>query len=137
MEKWTYMIEELIKHLIIRYGKEEVVSWPVFLWNEPDVTNMFGFENRYDFFNFYKETYKTVKKIDSSISFGSSPVFGSTLEGFNDWMDTFMHFYRLNDCFPDFINTHFYPMNLKGGDSTSISNSFSYGNDQSSFIYGV
>jgi len=121
MEKWTYMIEELIKHLILRYGKKEVELWPVFLWSEPDVTDMFGFENRYDFFNFYKETYKAVKKINSSISFGSPPVFGSTLEGSNDWIDTFMNFCKLNDCFPDFINTHFYPMNLRGGDSTSIS----------------
>ncbi|MDS0527037.1 helix-turn-helix domain-containing protein [Clostridium sp. SHJSY1] len=121
MDKWTYMIEELIKHLIVRYGKKEVESWPVFLWNEPDVTDMFGFENRYDFFNFYKETYNAVKKINPSISFGSPPVFGSTLEGSNDWIDTFMNFCELNDCSPNFINTHFYPMELNGGDSTSIS----------------
>lgn len=121
MVKWTYMIEELFKHLILRYGKEKVESWPVFLWTEPDVIDMFGFENRYDFFNFYKETYTAVKKINSSISFGSPPVFGSTLEGSNDWIDTFMNFCKLHNCSPDFINTHFYPMNLQGGNSTTIS----------------
>jgi len=121
MKKWNYAIEELIKHLISRYGKKEVESWPFFLWNEPDVTKMFGFENRYDFFNFYKETYKTVKKISSSICFGSSPVFHDTLAGSNNWSDTFIDFCKSNDCLPDFINMHFYPMNLSGQDPTTIS----------------
>ncbi|MCR3758953.1 helix-turn-helix domain-containing protein [Clostridium felsineum] len=121
MKKWLYMISELIKHLILRYGKSEVELWPVFLWNEPDVTNMFGFENKSDFFNFYKETYLAVKKVNSSISFGSSPVFGNTLEGSNNWIDSFITFCEINDCYPDFISTHFYPMNLNGGNSTTIS----------------
>ena len=121
MEKWNYSIGELIKHFILRYGKNEVESWPFFLWNEPDFTKMFGFENRNDFFNFYKETYKTVKNILPSICFGSSPVFVETLAGSNDWLDTFMDFCKSNDCLPDFINMHFYPMNLLGLDATTIS----------------
>lgn len=121
MEKWNYSIEELIKHFISRYGNKEVESWPFFLWNEPDVTEMFGFENRSDFFNFYKETYKTVKKISSSICFGSSPVFSDTLAGSNDWPDKFMDFCKSNDCLPDYINMHFYPMNISGHDITTIS----------------
>lgn len=121
MEKWTYTIQQLIKHFISRYGKKEVESWPFFLWNEPDLTKMFGFENRTDFFKFYKETYKTIKRISSNISFGSSPVFADTLEGSNDWMDTFIDFCKINNCLPDFINAHFYPMNLSGRDATTIS----------------
>lgn len=121
MKKWNYTIEVLIKHFISRYGTNEVESWPFFLWNEPDATKMFGFENRYDFFNFYKETYNTIKNINSCISFGSSPVFADTLAGSNDWLDTFMDFCKLNACLPDFINMHFYPMNLSGEDATTIS----------------
>lgn len=121
MEKWTYTIQQLIKHFISRYGKKEVESWPFFLWNEPDLTKMFGFEDRNDFFNFYKETYKTIKKISPSIGFGSSPVFADTLAGSNDWIDTFINFCKLNNCLPDFINAHFYPMNLSGRDATTIS----------------
>ena len=121
MEKWNYIIGELIKHFISRYGKKEVESWPFFLWNEPDATKMFGFENRYDFFNFYKETYNTIKKIDPCICFGSSPVFSDTLAGSNDWLDTFIDFCKLNACLPDYINMHFYPMNLSGQDATTIS----------------
>jgi Beta-xylosidase len=121
MDKWNYAIEMLIKHFISRYGRKEVESWPFFLWNEPDLTKMFGFENRYDFFDFYKETYNTIKKISSLISFGSSPVFSYTLAGSNDWIDTFMDYCKLNNCLPDFINMHFYPIDLSGQDPTTIS----------------
>lgn len=121
MDKWNYAIENLIKHFISRYGLNEVESWPFFLWNEPDLTKMFGFENRYDFFDFYKETYNTIKKVSSLISFGSSPVFSYTLAGSNDWIDTFMDYCKLNDCLPDFINMHFYPIDLSGQDPTTIS----------------
>lgn len=121
MDKWNYAIEMLIKHFISRYGRNEVESWPFFLWNEPDLTKMFGFQNRYDFFDFYKETYNTIKKVSSLISFGSSPVFSYTLAGSNDWIDTFMDYCKLNDCLPDFINMHFYPIDLSGQDPTTIS----------------
>lgn len=121
MDKWNYAIENLIKHFISRYGLNEVESWPFFLWNEPDLTKMFGFENRYDFFDFYKETYNTIKKVSSLISFGSSPVFSYTLAGSNDWIDTFMDYCKLNYCLPDFINMHFYPIDLSGQDPTTIS----------------
>ncbi|MBU3130407.1 GH39 family glycosyl hydrolase [Clostridium tagluense] len=121
MEKWTYIIQQLIKHFISRYGKKELESWPFFLWNEPDLINMFGFENRNDFFMFYKETYMTIKEISTSINFGSSPVFADTLAGSNDWLDTFMDFCKSNNCLPDFINMHFYPINLSGQDATTIS----------------
>ncbi|MDS0526320.1 helix-turn-helix domain-containing protein [Clostridium sp. SHJSY1] len=121
MKKWTYAIKQLIEHFISRYGRKEVESWPVFLWNEPDFKKMFGFENPNDFFDFYNKTYKTVKGISKDILFGSSPVFSETLEGSNDWLDTFMNLCKENDCLPDFINMHFYPMNLSGLDATTIS----------------
>jgi beta-xylosidase/AraC-like DNA-binding protein len=121
MDKWNYSIEMLIKHFISHYGRKEVESWPFFLWNEPDLTKMFGFENRNDFFEFYKETYNTVKKISPLINFGSSPVFSDTIAGSNDWIDTFMDYCKLNNCLPDFINMHFYPINLSGEDPTTLS----------------
>ncbi|WP_160675907.1 helix-turn-helix domain-containing protein [Clostridium sp. C8-1-8] len=121
MKKWNYTIEKLVKHFISRYGKKEVETWPFFLWNEPDVIKMFGFEDRDDFFNFYKQTYTTVKRVNPNIRFGSSPVFSNTLMGSNNWLDNFMEFCKLNDCLPDFINMHFYPMNLSGEDATTIS----------------
>ena len=114
MDKWTYLIKKLVNHLILRYGLEEVQSWPFFLWNEPDLINMFSFNDRNDFFNFYKETFRAVKSISQCIQFGSSPVFSDTMAGLNDWLDSFLDFCRINDCMPDYLTMHFYPMNLAG-----------------------
>lgn len=121
MKKWTYVIRQLTIHLISRYGKKEVESWAFFLWNEPDAIEMFGFEKHNDFFTFYLETYKAIKDINSSIQFGSPPVFDTTLAGVNDWMDKFIDFCKSNGCMPDFINTHFYPMNLSFQNAPTIS----------------
>lgn len=119
MKKWTYVIHELLIHITSRYGKKEVESWPFFLWNEPDAIKMFGFENSNDFFIFYQETYKTIKEFDSYIRFGSPPVFSTTLVGINNWMDKFIDFCKSNNCLPDFITTHFYPLHLSLGEATT------------------
>ncbi|MDO5518238.1 MAG: helix-turn-helix domain-containing protein, partial [Clostridium sp.] len=121
MDKWTYLIKNLVSHLILRYGQEEVESWPFFLWNEPDLINMFGFEDKDEFFNFYKETFKSVKEISPRIAFGSPPVFSDTMAGLNDWMDSFLEFCSTNCCMPDYLTMHFYPMNLSGRNPVTLS----------------
>ena len=36
-EKWTEMVKALLIHLCGRYGREEVVTWPIEVWNEPNL----------------------------------------------------------------------------------------------------
>lgn len=36
-EKWTEMVKALLVHLCGRYGREEVVGWPIEVWNEPNL----------------------------------------------------------------------------------------------------
>ncbi len=36
-DKWHLLIETLAKHLLEKYGEEEVNSWDFELWNEPDI----------------------------------------------------------------------------------------------------
>ena len=37
-EKWCALVQETLRHLLGRYGEEEVLSWPVEVWNEPNLT---------------------------------------------------------------------------------------------------
>jgi xylan 1,4-beta-xylosidase len=37
--KWQDLIENLVRHLVERYGEEEVAEWYFEIWNEPDLTN--------------------------------------------------------------------------------------------------
>ncbi len=62
--KWCLLVEALLRHLMERYTRKEVLSWPVFLWNEPDTsTAMFGFETYAQFFDLYRSTYETIRGV--------------------------------------------------------------------------
>ena len=110
MDKWNYLISNLTKHLINRYGYHEVKTWPFSLWNEPDSPiSMFGFKDDSDFFRLYKNTYKTVKEIIPEIVFGGPSVMSETLVN-NPWIKEFGDYCCINNCHPDFFNFHFYPL---------------------------
>lgn len=110
MGKWNYLIENLTKHLINRYGYSEVKTWPFCLWNEPDSPpSMFGFKDDHDFFELYKNTYKIVKEYIPDVVFGGPSIMSETLID-NPWIKDFGDYCHKNNCHPDFFNFHFYPL---------------------------
>lgn len=112
MDKWNYLIRNLIIHFIDRYGYEEVKSWLFCLWNEPDSPpSMFGFENDNDFFELYKNTYQTVKECMPDITFGGPSIMSETFVN-GIWIKKFGDYCTKNNCNPDFFNFHFYPLEI-------------------------
>lgn len=108
MRHWNYMIDALVHHCIQRYTLEEVLTWPFCVWNEPDTTpEMFGFQHKEDFFQLYETTYKTVKRIHPDFFFGS-PSLLFLPEDQLDWYHPFFNYCKDHDCFPDFVNLHYY-----------------------------
>lgn len=113
MEKWRYLVRELTNHLQSRYGADEVETWPFCVWNEPEApVHTFGFENKEDFFALYYETYKVVKSCNPDIHFGTPALILDTLEEM-DWFVDFMDFCKENNCRPEFLNYHFFPLQLQ------------------------
>lgn len=113
MEKWVFLINSLVEHLISRYGSEEIEKWPFLLWNEPDTSEiLFGFDNRETFFDFYKHTYNAVKKVNPNLVFGTPSLMSSSITS-GTWMTDFMKFCKNNDCIPDVYIFHFYPISIK------------------------
>lgn len=112
MNKWNMLVIRLIEHLIGRYGSSEVRSWLFNVWNEPSSSNaLFGFENDDLFYSLYQNTYSSVKSVDSSLLFGGPSSF-STYGKNEDWLFAFLEFTRANGCKPDFINVHYYDIDL-------------------------
>lgn len=108
-EKWEFLIRELVLHLESRYGSEEVETWPFSVWNEPDSPiNLFGFKYSSDYYNFYKRTYHTVKRCNKNILFGGPSIMTTTIEE-GTWINEFLDYCTRNDCYPEFLNYHFYP----------------------------
>ncbi len=110
--KWNYLIRNLIIHFIDRYGYEEIKSWLFCLWNEPDSPpSMFGFKDDNDFFELYKNTYRTVKECMPDIIFGAPSIMSETFVN-GLWIKEFGDYCSKNNCHPDFFNFHFYPIEM-------------------------
>jgi len=108
IKKWTDLVYAFVNHLIDRYGQKTIRTWLFCVWNEPDGSlDSFGWENPCEFYNFYKETYNTVKSIDNQLLFGT-PSFLLIPDSENQWVNEFFNYCIKNECIPDFINIHYY-----------------------------
>ena len=109
MKEWNFLIEVFTRHLIERYGLDEVKQWPFTVWNEPVTSKkMFGFGDDALFFRFYKHTYDTVKSVCQDIQFGSPSMLYIENLGNADWIYRFVGWCQENNCLPDFMNIHYY-----------------------------
>lgn len=108
MTEWTALIRDFIRHLITRYGREEVISWLFSVWNEPDTNyHMFGFATYEDFYPFYEATYRTVKEVCPDLSVGTPSNYYLT-QYEEHWVCGFLEWCQEHQCMPDFFNMHFY-----------------------------
>jgi len=69
--KWQALVAALAEHLIDRYGKAEVESWPFEVWNEPDLHSpIFWSGSRDDYFRLYDFAAQGLKSVDPSLKVG-------------------------------------------------------------------
>ncbi len=107
--EWNRLVDDFTRHLISRYGLQEVLTWPFCVWNEPCTSpKMFGFPTPLQFFEFYQNTYHTVKVIHPEIMFGSPSLLYMENHGEPVWIKQFFNWTRDHGCCPDFINIHYY-----------------------------
>jgi xylan 1,4-beta-xylosidase len=73
--KWSALVASLANHLIQRYGRQEVESWPFQVWNEPDVCIKMirvcywqGSED--DYFRLYDYAAQALKSVDPQLHVG-------------------------------------------------------------------
>lgn len=111
--KWAYLITNLTKHLIERYGIDEVRTWLFTFWNVPFTCFIFAFDNNQIGYELYRLTRNCVKECDSQLVFGS-PSYGSLNFADSDYYE-FLEYCKENDCFPDFYNLHHYPVKSSSG----------------------
>lgn len=109
MSEWSELIADFTRHLIARFGRDEVVSWPFCVWCGPETpTSMFGFGDLPLFCEFYRNTYDTVKSVCPDIRFGSPAFFYTRWNGDPSFLTDFIRYTLLHDCRPDFMNIIYY-----------------------------
>lgn len=102
-EKWAELIEATLTHLIERYGREEVITWPIEVWNEPNIAFWAGTMEEY--FKLYEYSAKAVKKVDPRIKVGGPAICGVETE---KWLRSFFEHCINNNLPLDFITRHCY-----------------------------
>lgn len=100
-EAWASFIQAFFTHLIDRYGLETVKSWPIEVWNEPNL-GFFWSGTQQQYFEFYKATAVAVKSIDAGLQVGGP----STARA--EWLPEFAAYCAENNAPVDFFSTHVY-----------------------------
>lgn len=104
-ELWKDLVKATLRHLIERYGADEVVTYPVEVWNEPNLPGFWENADMKEYFVLFDHTFAAVKEVDKRFKVG-----GPAICGVNDplWIDSFLLHCREKGIHPDFITRHHY-----------------------------
>ncbi|WP_211748673.1 helix-turn-helix domain-containing protein [Paenibacillus sp. Marseille-Q4541] len=108
--KWRILVEQWLLFCKNRYGEEEMKLWYFACWNEPDIP-IFWPDTFEDYGEIYKQTYQAVKASCPKFHMGGPDLFSETLYQ-EPWLDQYLDFCITNDCIPDFISFHSYPVRV-------------------------
>lgn len=80
--KWGALVAALAQHLIDRYGKAEVETWPFEVWNEPDLRSnpLFWKGTPQDYFRLYDYAARGLKSVDPNLKVGGPVVAFTTFQ---------------------------------------------------------
>ncbi|KAL9642769.1 hypothetical protein ABK040_009844 [Willaertia magna] len=106
INQWTDLIYNFIKHLVDRYGLQEVSTWDFEVWNEPNLRYVFWTGTQQDYFEFYTATANVIKRNFPSLRVGGPATAQSA------WLDDFIKYMNKNQVPFDFISTHEYPTDI-------------------------
>jgi len=100
---WADLVTALVRHLVDRYGIDEVRTWPFEVWNEPNLAQFWA-GSQADYFRLYEVTARAVKDVDASLQVG-----GPTISpGSDDWWAPFADVVTARDLPVDFVSRHAY-----------------------------
>lgn len=109
-ERWEWFIEQYIRHVIERYGLDEVRRWYFEVWNEPGLTFFWKDADFDAYMELYARTARTLKRVDPHLRVG-----GPASHGFGDavgeppWGKEFLAACAERQLPLDFFSTHPYP----------------------------
>jgi xylan 1,4-beta-xylosidase len=100
--EWDAMIAAFARHLIDRYGIDEVATWYFEVWNEPNIGFWGGRPNRPTYFELYDHTARALKAVSTRLRVGGP----STAQA--AWASDFIEHCRQNGVPVDFVSSHVY-----------------------------
>ena len=104
-KKWCELVQATLRHLLERYGTDEVLSWPIEVWNEPNLPGFWKDADMEEYFKLYELTAKAIKKVNKNFKVGGPAICGGADE---KWMKGFLDFCTKKNPPLDFISRHHY-----------------------------
>ena len=105
--RWDAMITAFARHLIERYGIDEVSQWYFEVWNEPNLDFWAGKPSQSSYWTLYDHTARSLKAVNSRLRVGG-PATAQVA-----WVSDFIRHCTDEHVPVDFVSTHVY------GDDTS------------------
>jgi xylan 1,4-beta-xylosidase len=101
--EWQEFIFRFVRHLVERYGINEVVEWFFEVWNEPNIDFWAGEPKFETYCELYQATAHAVKRVDPQLRVGGPATAAA------EWVEPFIGFCVKNGVPLDFISAHCYP----------------------------
>ena len=102
MERWDGLITAFAKHLVERYGIDEVAQWYFEVWNEPNIDFWGGIPRKRSYFELYDHTARALKAVNSRLRVGGPSTAAAA------WVDDFLKHTGEAKVPVDFVSTHGY-----------------------------
>jgi xylan 1,4-beta-xylosidase len=99
---WDDMITAFAKHLIERYGEDEVAKWYFEVWNEPNIDFWTGNPKEQTYYELYDHTAQALKAVSSRLRVGGPATAQAA------WADRFIAHCAEKNVPVDFVSTHVY-----------------------------
>lgn len=100
--RWGQMVEALVRHLVQRYGEDEVAAWYFEVWNEPNIDFWVGNPKFDSYMHLYAEGARAVKRVSSRLRVGGPATAQAA------WIDRFIEACVQQNIPVDFVSTHAY-----------------------------
>ncbi|HEX7369666.1 MAG TPA: glycosyl hydrolase, partial [Rhodanobacteraceae bacterium] len=99
---WDGLIKAFARHLVKRYGIDEVASWYFEVWNEPDIAFWNGVPAQATYFKLYDHTARDLKSVSPRLRVGGPATSAAK------WIPEFLEHVHAEHVPIDFVSTHAY-----------------------------
>ena len=104
-QEWAELVQATLRHLMERYGTEEVVQWPIEVWNEPNLPIFWKDADKDAYFSLFRTTFLAVKAVDERFQVCGPAVCGGSDE---IWVRDFLLYCQSQGLAVDGITRHHY-----------------------------
>ncbi len=99
---WADLIQAFARHLIARYGIDEVSQWYFEVWNEPNIDFWAGEPKQATYFDLYDTTAQALKQVSPRLRVGGPATAQAA------WVGDFIRHCASRNVPADFVSTHVY-----------------------------